>query len=37
MASWGYTLFGGTLRWATRVTAYLPLLTDVYPPFRLPD
>lgn len=37
MATWGYTLFGGTLRWATRVTAYLFLLTDVYPPFRLRD
>jgi hypothetical protein len=37
MATWGYTLFGGTIRWAARVTAYLLLLTDVYPPFRLRD
>ena len=37
MATWGYTLFGGTIRWAARVTAYLLLLTDVYPSFRLRD
>jgi hypothetical protein len=31
--TWGYTLLGGTLRWGTRVNAYLFGLTDVYPPF----
>ncbi len=30
---WGYALMGGTLRWSTRVTAYLYGLTDEYPPF----
>jgi hypothetical protein len=32
---WGMSLVGGTLRWATRVFAYLLGLTDVYPPFQL--
>jgi hypothetical protein len=37
MATWGYTMLGGLLRWTTRVTAYVLLLTSVYPPFRLRD
>ena len=31
--SWGYQLVGGTLRWSTRVLAYMDGLTDRYPPF----
>jgi hypothetical protein len=31
--TWGYILLGGTLRWSTRVNAYLFGLTDAYPPF----
>ena len=30
---WGYTLVGGYLRWATRVGAYLTLLSGTYPAF----
>jgi hypothetical protein len=30
---WGYALVGGTIRWSTRVTAFLLGLTDEYPPF----
>jgi hypothetical protein len=30
---WGYALVGGTIRWSTRVTAFLFGLTDEYPPF----
>lgn len=30
---WGYQLAGGTLRWSTRVLAYIDGLTDRYPPF----
>ena len=37
MATWGYTLFGGYLRWTTRVTLYLLMLTDRFPPFALRD
>ncbi|MBV8087089.1 MAG: DUF4389 domain-containing protein [Chloroflexi bacterium] len=33
--TWGYTLLGGTLRWSTRVNAYLFGLTDAYPPFAV--
>lgn len=33
--AWGYQLVGGTLRWYTRVYAYLFGLTDRYPPFSL--
>jgi hypothetical protein len=28
-------LVGGNRRWATRVSAYVLLLSDRYPPFRL--
>ncbi|MFI5269863.1 MAG: DUF4389 domain-containing protein, partial [Chloroflexota bacterium] len=31
--TWGYQLVGGTIRWSTRVLAYLDGLTDRYPPF----
>ncbi|HVA23858.1 MAG TPA: DUF4389 domain-containing protein [Chloroflexota bacterium] len=31
--NWGYQLVGGTIRWSTRVLAYLDGLTDRYPPF----
>jgi pheromone shutdown protein TraB len=31
--SWGYQLVGGTIRWSTRVLAYIDGLTDRYPPF----
>jgi hypothetical protein len=34
---WGYTLVGGTIRWAVRVEAYVLGLTDDYPPFSLDD
>ena len=37
MASWGYTVLGGALRWSTRVALYVLMVTDVYPPFRLRD
>jgi hypothetical protein len=37
MATWGYTILGGFLRWTTRVTLYLLMLTDTYPPLRLRD
>jgi hypothetical protein len=30
-----YDLFTGVARWSLRVVAYVALLTDVYPPFRL--
>jgi hypothetical protein len=30
-----YDLFTGVARWSLRVLAYVALLTDVYPPFRL--
>ena len=33
--AWGYHVVGGTLRWYTRVYAYLFGLTDRYPPFSL--
>ncbi|MDB5077274.1 MAG: hypothetical protein JWO42_3453 [Chloroflexi bacterium] len=33
--TWGYTLFGGTIRWTARFYAYLFGITDVYPPFSL--
>jgi hypothetical protein len=37
MATWGYTILGGYLRWTARVTLYLLMLTDAYPPLRLRD
>jgi hypothetical protein len=37
MAPWGYEFLGGTTRWTTRVTLYLLMLTDRYPPFSLRD
>ena len=30
---WGYQMVGGTIRWSTRVLAFLDGLTDRYPPF----
>lgn len=35
MASWGYTILGGYLRWTARVILYLLMVTDRYPPFAL--
>jgi len=35
--SWGYDLIGGTMRWTYRVTAYVFLMADPYPPFRLEE
>ncbi len=35
--SWGMTLYGGLLRWQTRVQAYLLMMPVPYPPFRLTD
>ena len=32
-----HTFLGGVIRWYTRVTAYVFLLTDRYPPFSLDD
>jgi hypothetical protein len=37
MATWGYTILGGYLRWTARVTLYLLMITDRYPPFALRD
>lgn len=37
MAPWGYEFLGGTTRWTTRVTLYLLMVTDRYPPFSLRD
>jgi uncharacterized protein DUF4389 len=37
MATWGYTILGGYLRWSTRVVLYMLMLTDRYPPFALRD
>ncbi len=34
---WGYTLVGGYLRWATRVGAYVTLLSGTYPSFTGAD
>jgi hypothetical protein len=34
---WAHEFLTGYLRWATRVFAYLALLTDAYPPFMLED
>jgi hypothetical protein len=36
-AGWMVTIFGGYLRWSTRVTAYALFVTDRYPPFSLSD
>ena len=35
MATWGYQLFGGWLRWTTRVTAYAIFVSNTYPPFTI--
>ena len=32
---WGYRWIGGLMGWATRVQAYLGLMTPTYPPFSL--
>jgi hypothetical protein len=32
---WGYDIIGGTTRWSTRVTAWIMLMGDPYPPFSL--
>ncbi|MGH2454656.1 MAG: DUF4389 domain-containing protein [Candidatus Limnocylindria bacterium] len=34
---WGYDLVGGTVRWSTRMTAWILLMAGPYPPFRLDD
>ncbi len=36
-ASWGYDLVGGAMRWTTRVSAYVFLMANPYPPFRLEE
>lgn len=35
MATWGFQLFGGWLRWTTRVTAYGMFVSNTYPPFTI--
>lgn len=35
--SWGYDLVGGTVRWNTRVSAWITLMAAPYPPFRLDE
>ncbi len=37
LPEWAHTFLGGVIRWYTRVTAYVFLLTDRYPPFSLDD
>ena len=34
---WGYDLVGGAMRWTYRVTGYVSLMADPYPPFRLEE
>src|SRR5271166_4698871 len=37
LPSWAHTFLSGFIRWWTRVSAYLFLLTDAYPPFSFDD
>ncbi len=37
LPEWAHTFLGGVIRWYTRVSAYVFLLTDSYPPFTLAD
>jgi Domain of unknown function (DUF4389) len=37
LPEWAHTFLGGVIRWSTRVSAYVFLLTDSYPPFSLDD
>src|ERR1700733_5400716 len=37
LPGWAHAFASGVIRWATRVGAYLFLLTDRYPPFSLED
>ncbi len=37
LPEWAHTFLGGVIRWYTRVTAYVFLLTDRYPPFSFDD
>jgi Domain of unknown function (DUF4389) len=37
LPEWVHTFLGGVIRWYTRVSAYVFLLTDSYPPFSLAD
>ena len=37
LPEWAHTFLGGVIRWYTRVSAYVFLLTDSYPPFSLAD
>jgi len=34
---WGYDLIGGAFRWYVRVTAWVMLMVEPYPPFRLEE
>ncbi len=37
LPEWAHSFISGVVRWFTRVTAYMYLLTDRYPPFSLDD
>jgi hypothetical protein len=37
LPEWAHTFLGGVIRWYTRVSAYMFLLTDRYPPFSFDD
>jgi Domain of unknown function (DUF4389) len=37
LPAWAHTFSTGVLRWQARVSAYLFMLTDAYPPFSLDD
>jgi hypothetical protein len=37
LPEFAHTFLGGVIRWEIRVTAYMFLLTDAYPPFSLED
>jgi len=37
LPEFAHTFLGGVVRWEIRVTAYMYLLTDAYPPFSLED
>jgi Domain of unknown function (DUF4389) len=37
LPEWAHNFLGGVIRWYIRVTAYMLLLTDQYPPFSLDD
>ena len=37
LPEFAHTFLGGVIRWEIRVSAYMFLLTDAYPPFSLED